>query len=232
MKSARATRGTAIAVAATLLAAGAAAAVGLASAAPAAHAAPAAASAAGASPAATTPTTPTTAPVAHDGTRDRTFPKLTAARAPAGWHHAMLPNGTAELFYPPGMHRVSGDSDSVSAARLGRAGKFLLYLNATPRQGQESLRNWASYRVRVLRSDDASRASLDSAAEGQQFRGGSGSCVIDHYVTRIGGHRYTELACLVKGRTGASVIVAAAPTARWSLAEPILARAVSAYRVH
>jgi len=225
MKPARATRGTVIAVAATLLAAGAAAAVGLASAAP---AAPAAARAAGAAPA---PTTPTTAPVARDGTRDRTFPKLMAARAPAGWHHATLPNGTAELFYPPGMHQVSGDSDSVSAARLGRAGKFLLYLNATPRQGQESLRNWASYRVRVLRSDDASQASLDAAAEGQQFRGGSGSCVIDHYVTRIGGHRYTELACLVKGRTGASVIVAAAPTARWSLAEPLLERAVSAYRV-
>ena len=88
-----------------------------------------------------------------------------------------------------------------------------------------------SDRVRVLRSDDASQASLDAAAEGQQFRGGSGSCVIDHYVTRIGGHRYTELACLVKGRTGASVIVAAAPTPRWSLAEPLLERAVSAYRV-
>jgi hypothetical protein len=143
----------------------------------------------------------------------------------------MLPNGTAELFYPPGMHRVSGDSDSVSAARLGPAGKFLLYLNATPRQGQESLRNWASYRVRVLRSDDASRASLDTAAEGQQFRGGTGSCVIDHYVTRVGGHRYTELACLVRGRAGASVIVAAAPTARWPLAEPILEHAVSAYLV-
>jgi hypothetical protein len=227
MKPARATRGTAIAVAATLLAAGATA-VGLATAAPAgpaARAAPAAARAAGASPAAAT------APVARDGTRGRTFPELVAARAPAGWHHATLPNGKAELFYPPGMHRVSGDSDSVSAARLGPAGKFLLYLNATPRQGQESLRNWASYRVRVLRSDDASRASLDTAAEGQQFRGGTGSCVIDHYVTRIGGHRYTELACLVKGRTGASVIVAAAPTARRSLAEPILERAVSAYLV-
>jgi hypothetical protein len=221
MTPARATRGTAIAIAATLLAIGAAA-VGLASAAPAAPAA----HAAGASPAATT------APVARDDMRDRTFPKLVAARAPAGWHHVTLPNGKAELFYPPGMHRVSGDSDSVSAARLGPARKFLLYLNATPRQGHESLRNWASYRVRVLRSDDASRATLDAAAEGQQFRGGIGSCVIDHYVTRIGGHQYTELACLVKGRTGASVIVAAAPTDRWSLAEPILDRAVSAYLVH
>jgi hypothetical protein len=151
--------------------------------------------------------------------------------APPGWHHLTLPNGTAVLFYPPTMHRVSGDSDAVSAARLGPDGQYLLYLNATPRQGQESLRNWASYRLRFLRSDDASRASLDAAAGNQPFRGGAGSCVIDHYVTRVLAHRYTELACLVQGRTGASVIVAAAPTALWPSARAILAQAVSAYTV-
>ncbi|HEV2244981.1 MAG TPA: hypothetical protein VGR98_28355, partial [Streptosporangiaceae bacterium] len=110
------------------------------------------------------------------------------APAPPGWHHLTLPNGTAVLFYPPTMHRVSGDSDAVSAARLGPDGQYLLYLNATPRQGQESLRNWASYRLRFLRSDDASRASLDAAAGNQAFRGGTGSCVIDHYVTRVLAH--------------------------------------------
>ena len=153
------------------------------------------------------------------------------APAPPGWHQLMLPNGTAVLFYPPTMHRVSGDSDAVSAARLGPGGQYLLYLNATPRQGEESLRNWASYRLRFLRSDDASRASLDAAAGNQPFRGGTGSCVIDHYVTRVLAHRYTELACLVQGRTGASVIVAAAPTALWPSARAILTQAVSAYTV-
>jgi len=156
---------------------------------------------------------------------------LVPAPAPPGWHQLMLPNGTAVLFYPPTMHRVSGDSDAVSAARLGPGGQYLLYLNATPRQGEESLRNWASYRLRFLRSDDASRASLDAAAGNQPFRGGTGSCVIDHYVTRVLAHRYTELACLVQGRTGASVIVAAAPTALWPSARAILTQAVSAYTV-
>jgi hypothetical protein len=164
----------------------------------------------------------------------RARPELVPAPAPApsGWRHLTLPDGAAVLFYPPSMHRVSGDRDAVSAAQLGPGGEFLFYLNATPRQGGESLRNWASYRVRLLRSDDASRASLDAAAEGQPFRGGSASCVIDHYVTRVGANPYTELACLVQGRTAASVIVAAAPTARWPAARAILGRAVAAYLVH
>ena len=156
---------------------------------------------------------------------------LVPAPAPHGWHQLTLPNGTAVLFYPPTMHRVSGDSDAVSAARLGPDGQYVLYLNATPRQGGESLQNWASYRLRVLRSDEASRASLDAAAGNRPFRGGTGSCVIDHYVTRVLAHRYTELACLVQGRTGASVIVAAAPTALWPSARAVLTQAVSAYTV-
>jgi hypothetical protein len=156
---------------------------------------------------------------------------LVPAPAPAGWHQLTLPNGTAVLFYPPTMHRVMSDSDAVSAARLGPGGQYLLYLNATPRQGEESLRNWASYRLRLLRSDEASRASLDAAAANQPFRGGSGSCVIDHYVTRMLAHRYTELACLVQGRTGASVIVAAALTTLWPSARAVLTQAVSAYTV-
>jgi hypothetical protein len=168
---------------------------------------------------------------ARSATPTRTLDRATLVPAPPGWHHLTLPNGTAVLFYPPTMHRVSGDSDAVSAARLGPDGQYLLYLNATPRQGQESLRNWASYRLRFLRSDDASRASLDGAAGNQPFRGGTGSCVLDHYVTRALAHRYTELACLVQGRTGASVIVAAAPTALWPSARAILTQAVSAYTV-
>jgi hypothetical protein len=164
-------------------------------------------------------------------TLDRATLVLAPAPAPRGWHQLTLPNGTAVLFYPPTMHRVSGDSDAVSAARLGPDSQYVLYLNATPRQGGESLRNWASYRLRVLRSDEASRASLDAAAGNQPFRGGTGSCVIDHYVTRVLAHRYTELACLVQGRTGASVIVAAAPTALWPSAQAVLTQAVSAYTV-
>ncbi len=164
-------------------------------------------------------------------TRVSPFQALVPAPAPAGWPRLPLPNRTAVLSYPPEMRRVLSDSDAVSAARVGRGRAYLLYLNATPRQGGENLRNWAVYRLRVLRAEDASWAREDAAATGLAFLGGTGSCVIDDYLTRIGAHHYQELACLVKGRAGASVIVAAAPAARWAWARPVLERAVAAYRV-
>jgi hypothetical protein len=161
----------------------------------------------------------------------RAFPALRPAAAPAGWPRLALPNGTAVLSYPPSLRRLAGDTDAVSAARLGPGGAFQLYLNATPRQGSERLQGWAAFRLRLLRSDDAASARQDAAAQGVKFRGGTGSCVIDSYVTRIGGHQYQEIACLVQGRTSASVIVAAAPAAAWARARPLLLRAVAAYLV-
>jgi hypothetical protein len=159
------------------------------------------------------------------------FPPLHPAAAPAGWPRLALPDGTAVLSYPPSLHPLAGDTDAVSAGRLSPRGAFWLYLNATPRQGTERLQGWAAFRLRLLRSDDAASARQDAAAEGVTFRGGTGSCLIDDYVTRIGGHHYQEIACLVQGRTSASVIVAAAPAARWARARPLLLRAVAAYLV-
>ena len=159
------------------------------------------------------------------------FPPLKPAAAPAEWPHAALPNGTAVLSYPPSLRPLAGDTDAVSVARLGPGGAFQLYLNATPRQGSERLQGWPAFRLRLLRSDDATSARQDAAAEGVQFRGGTGSCVIDDYITRIGGHHYEEVACLVQGRTSASVIVGAASAARWARARPLLFRAVAAYLV-
>jgi hypothetical protein len=156
---------------------------------------------------------------------------LRPVAAPAGWPHLTLPNGTAVLSYPPSLHRVAGDSDAVTAARLSPRGTIQLYLNATPRQGGEHLRNWAAFRLARLRSDDAASAHEVAAARGVQFRGGTGSCVIDDYRTRIGRHHYEEIACLVQGRTSATVIVAAAPAAMWAPARPLLFRAVAAYLV-
>jgi hypothetical protein len=161
----------------------------------------------------------------------RPFPPLHPAPAPAGWRHAALPNGTAVLSYPPSVHPVTGDKGTVSAARLGPGGAYELYLNVTPRQGAETLAHWAAFRLRFLRADSAATAHLDAAATGVAFRGGTGSCVIDDYVTRIGAHHYQEIACLVQGRTGASVIVAAAPAAAWAHARPLLFQAVAAYQV-
>lgn len=54
---------------------------------------------------------------------------------------------------------------------------------------------------------------------------------MDRYLTRIGGRPFQEIACLVRGHTSANVIVAAAPAAAWPAAQPLLARAVAAYRI-
>jgi hypothetical protein len=66
----------------------------------------------------------------------------------------------------------------------------------------------------ALRADDAATAHQDAAAQEVKFRGGTGWCVIDDYITRIGAHYFEEIACLVQGRTSASVVVAAAPAAQ------------------
>jgi hypothetical protein len=165
------------------------------------------------------------------GSPGRAFPALVPAAAPAGWPHLTLRNGTAVLSYPPSLRPVSGDADAASAAQVSPKGVFRLYLNATPRQGDEQLRGWAAFRLRLLTADDAASARELAAAQGVAFRGGTGSCVIDTYVTRIGAHRYQEIACLVQGQASASVIVAAAPAATWAQVSPLLLRAVAAYQV-
>ena len=161
----------------------------------------------------------------------RAFPPLHPAAPPTGWQRAALPNGTAVLSYPPSLRPLSGDRGTVSAAKLGPGGTFQLYLNATPRQGAETLAHWAAFRLKVLRADNVADAHLDAAAQGVRFRGGTGSCVIDDYLTKIGAHHFEEIACLVQGRTSASVIVAAAPAASWAKARPLLFQAVAAYQV-
>jgi hypothetical protein len=165
------------------------------------------------------------------GSPGRAFPALVPAAAPAGWPHLTLPNGTAVLSYPPSLRPVSGDTDAASAAQVSPKGVFRLYLNATPRQGDEQPRGWAAFRLRLLTADDAASARELAAAQGVAFRGGTGSCVIDTYVTRIGAHHYQEIACLVQGRASASVIIAAAPAATWAQASPLLLQAVAAYQV-
>jgi hypothetical protein len=159
------------------------------------------------------------------------FPPLHPAAAPAGWRHLTLPNRTAVLSYPPSLRPLAGDKVAVSAARRSPGGAFQLYLNATPRQGSERLAGWAAFRLNLLRSDDAASAHEVAAAAGVKFRGGTGSCLIDDYVTRIGAHHYQEIACLVQGRTSASVVVAATPAAMWAQARPLLLRAVASYLI-
>jgi hypothetical protein len=158
------------------------------------------------------------------------FPAIHPGAAPAGWLSATLPDG-AVLSYPPSMHSVPADRGAASAVRLDRAGAYLLYLNATPRQGDESTANWPTFRLSHLRDDDARSVRELAATAGVRFLGGTGSCVLDSYETKAGARHYTELACLVQGSRASSVVVAAAPAANWPQAASLLERAIAAYRV-
>jgi hypothetical protein len=156
---------------------------------------------------------------------------LAAKPAPAGWHEASLSDGGAVLAYPPDMHPVSGDRGTVSVAQLSAPGNYLMYLNATPKQGAETLSNWPEFRLGHLTDDDASTARQLAVSHGVRFLGGTGTCVIDAYITKVKAHHFTELACFVQGKTSSSVVIAAAPTASWATASGVLLRAVAAYQV-
>ena len=75
------------------------------------------------------------------------------------------------------------------------------------------------------------RARQLAVSHGVRFLGGTGTCVVDAYITKVKAHHFTELACFVQGKTSSSVIIAAAPTASWATASGVLMRAVAAYQV-
>jgi hypothetical protein len=136
----------------------------------------------------------------------------------------------AQLSYPPSFAPLSGDAGTVSAAVRDTRGKFLAYVNATPRQGDERLKGFGAFRVGLLRHEDPTVIE-EAAREGLAFRGGHGSCVIDHYVTRIDHNRYREVACLAQGRHASAVVVAAATEATWRQFEPVLRQVIASFAV-
>jgi hypothetical protein len=110
---------------------------------------------------------------------------------------------------PPGRDRIVG------------------YLNATPRQGPETLENWSSFRPDHNRDEGDRSVRLIASSTGLRFRGGRGSCVIDDYTTSK--ETYREIACLASGSGSSAVVVAAAPTSDWQDEAATLQRAVSAF---
>jgi hypothetical protein len=103
------------------------------------------------------------------------------------------------------------------------------YLNVTPRQGGETLSDWASFRI-AHNADEGDRAIKRLAVgSGLRFRTGHGSCVKDTYTTRTR-VRYIEIACLVVGSKATSVIVGAAPPASWARTSRVIERAISGFR--
>jgi hypothetical protein len=160
---------------------------------------------------------------------DTPFAWFNAAPAPTGWKTMELPDGTGVLSIPPEASPAESDPGSVSAAVMSSAGELRIYLNATPRQGNESLENWNTVRLDHLADENSSSPTRNSDRTGMAFRGGMGSCVDDSYVTHVGSNRYREIACFVTGNRGSSALIVAAPVDSWPLYSPILERAVDSY---
>jgi hypothetical protein len=151
------------------------------------------------------------------------------AAAPGDWKQSMLPSVGAILFYPPSLLAVRADRGAVSVAEKDRNGRVVVYLNSTPKQGNERLSSWPEYRLQRVRGE-SDGVHEDAQAFGLPFLGGTGSCVIDDYLTRGKVNHYREIACLVQGPKTASVLVASALQSKWTREAALLEGAVAAYR--
>jgi hypothetical protein len=154
------------------------------------------------------------------------FSWLRPAPPPPDWNVARSSGGA--LAYPPGWTPIKTDPGTASVALLDSAGDFDAYLNATPRQGKETLGNWNHFRPAHNKGEGNKDVRVVAASTNLRFRSGRGSCVIDDYTTTSKA-RYREIACFVAGRTSSAVIVAAAPTALWTQQAVTLHRAVSGF---
>jgi len=174
-------------------------------------------------PAAASATSP--APTAPAG-----FAWFRPGPAPKDWLRVSLPGQRATLSYPGSLRPMHGDPGTVTVGSTSPSGAVLVYLNVTPRQGDETLRDWPSFRVDHLREEGQAVLRVDGVSPSLSFRGGQGRCVIDSYTTKIHGNHYREIACYIRGAHAASVLVAAAPAAAWRDTAALLEKVVSSYQ--
>ena len=154
------------------------------------------------------------------------FAWLRPASPPAGWNVAQAQDG-ATLAYPPGWKPVKTDAGTASVALLSDGERIDGYLNATPRQGNETLADWSRFRPTHNAADGDRGVRVLATTTDGQFRSGRGACVIDTYATSNASYR--EIACLVSGPASSAVVVAAAPTQLWNQQAATLQRAVSSF---
>lgn len=162
-------------------------------------------------------------------TRPQAFAWLHPAPAPSSWHISTLPNGKARLAYPASWRSIVSDPGTRTSAIRSNGGHIIGYLNATPRQGEETLSDWSSFRLEHNQEEGDTNVKLVAAADNLMFRGGHGSCVIDDYRSSSG-HQYREIACIVAGTNATTVVVGAAPPQDWHSQSPALERAISAFQ--
>ncbi len=148
-----------------------------------------------------------------------------AGPAPGGWP-VMRTSAGAVMGYPAGWRSLSGDRGTATRALLGSSGHILGYLNLTPRQGSETLADWAGFRLDHNQEEGDRHVTRLGSAHGLHVGGGSATCVRDRYDTALG-TSYLEIACLVQGRRTGVVVVAAAPPDRWSAMSAALEQAIN-----
>jgi hypothetical protein len=154
------------------------------------------------------------------------FAWLRPAPPPSGWRVARISAGST-LAYPPGWRAIKTDPGTASVALLGGGERVDGYLNATPKQGSETLANWSRFRPDHNRGEGSRDVRLVAAGRDLSFRSGRGSCVIDSYRTSKAAYR--EIACLVGGPGASAVVVAAAPAVLWDEQAAALHQAVSSF---
>jgi hypothetical protein len=154
------------------------------------------------------------------------FAWLKPASPPPGWNVARTQGG-AMLAYPPGWTPLKTDPGTASVALPGGGERIDGYLNATPRQKNETLADWSRFRLHHNQGEGDRSVRLLAATTNGRFRSGRGACVIDTYTTSKASYR--EIACLVSGPGSSVVVVAAAPTALWDQQAGTLQRAVASF---
>ena len=152
---------------------------------------------------------------------------LRPAPPPSMWRLARLPSQAASLAYPPRWRPIRSDPGTVSAARLDRRGRIVGYLNATPRQGDETLANWPVFRIQHLRAEGDQGVRPIAARRSFAFRSGSASCLIDSYRTSLA--RYREIACLINAPTATTVVVGAAQSRDWHTQAQTIERSIASF---
>jgi hypothetical protein len=117
----------------------------------------------------------------------------------------------------------------LSVALRNSAGTYLGYLNVTPRQGPETLQDWAAFRLTHLRGDNAASVREDAMVQSVRTTAAMRSCVIDDYATTVGHHQFHEVSCYVMRGSVGSVVVATTPWGDPAHVWTQLERAVAAY---
>jgi hypothetical protein len=164
---------------------------------------------------------------AHSGAPQELIPRGPIP-TPRGWSKVTIPSGAATLAYPSVWTSIPGDSGTVSLALRGEGGSYRGYLNVTPREGAEQLAGWAKFRTVRNEGDGDTHVRALASSEHVAFADARGSCVVDDYISRVGSHRYRELACLVKGRHTTSVFVGATLLGEWPQLGPVVERSAAA----